>query len=670
MENQGKQLIKAVALALGVMLIWQMFFMKKPDEPAPTPPNGSAVSGSATPTGPTSTVGVTEHAIPTAPTTGPTAPTTGPTAPTTGPTAPTTGPTAPGTTVPSVARGAEQKITLTYPRLTATFSSYGGALTSWHLADPRYDHDATKGELIPKLPDGGAFNVNFASSTYVLPVKSEWVGEKISDTEVKYTISTPTLDVVKTFTVVPDAYIVRMTVRVSVKVPDDSEAHERLAVVSYGFQDPKDEGGGTRGVQARVWESATLRDGSLVATPIKSVLEMPRFERNIQWTGFEHPYLLIGFAPKLTTGTGSVEKATFAQPTGIMQTEMLFTTATFKRGDPSVTREIVGYLGPKNYDQLEGADKAAGFSTGFKEVIDLGWFAVIGRPLLWLLLKFYSIVGNWGIAIVLLTLLVKGATLYFTTKSMRSMKAMAALGPQMKAIQEKYKEDRQRQQIETMALYKQHGVNPLSGCLPILLQMPIWLALYRMLSNAGELYLQPFIPGWIDDLTGPDPVHVLPVVLMATMFVQARLTPTNPDPSQKMQQRMLQYGMPLMFGVMSFFFPAGLTLYIFTNTVLSALHSIYMNKWDKKSLEITAMIKKNQAAAERAKDGKAVKDAKDANPKKNGDATKPAAALAETSESASDDDDDEAPDDEAIKSAVGAPRVVHARQKRKKGRRR
>ena len=151
-------------------------------------------------------------------------------------------------------------------------------------------------------------------------------------------------------------------------------------------------------------------------------------------------------------------------------------------------------------------------------MIDLGWFAFIGRPLLWLLQKFQSVVGNWGIAIMLLTILVKLLTLYWTTKSMRSMKAIAALAPQIKALQTKYAEDKQRQQAETMALYKQHGVNPVAGCLPMLLQMPIWIALYRMLSNAGELYQQPFIPGWINDLTATDPYYILPAVLFVSMF--------------------------------------------------------------------------------------------------------------------------------------------------------
>jgi OXA1/YqjG-like inner membrane protein len=121
--------------------------------------------------------------------------------------------------------------------------------------------------------------------------------------------------------------------------------------------------------------------------------------------------------------------------------------------------------------------------------------------------------------------------------------------------------------------------------------MPIWIALYRMLANAGELYLQPFIPGWIDDLTNTDPYYVLPAVLFISMFVQARLQPASVDSTQ---QKFLQYGMPIMFGVMAFIFPSGLSLYMLTNNLLSMLHSIYMNKFDKKSLASAAQLKKNQ----------------------------------------------------------------------------
>ena len=639
MQDQGKRLLLAVVVAMGFFLVWQTFIAKKPDEPAKPAPGSGSTTTTPAPGTAHSQVGVSSE-MPTPPAATVTAPT------------------------PSVL-GPEQTIELTHPRFVAKFSSHGGNLTSWHLTDSRYANDATGGELLPKLPDTGAFGVNFANSTYVLPAKTDWVGAKVSETEVKYTISTPQLDVTKTFVVYPDEYLVRLTVKVVVKVPDGKEAHETLAVTSYGFQNPNDTGGGGGRTAARVWESSSYRDGTTVSTGLASIKEAPRYEANIQWTGFEHPYLLAAYAPKpLQPGKHDVEKRTFAELTpGLMRTDMQFERGTFKPGGESVTREIVGYLGPKNYDQLENADKAAGFPTGFNATIDLGWFAFIGRPLLWLLLKFHELFGNWGIAIVLLTMLVKTATIYWTTKSMRSMKTMAVLGPQMKGLQEKYKEDKQRLQLETMALYKQYNVNPLTGCLPILLQMPIWLALYRMLSSAGELYQQPFIPGWINDLTATDPYYILPVILVVTMFAQARLTPQSVDPSQKMQQRMMQYGMPLMFGAMAFFFPAGLTLYIFTNTCLSALHSIYMNKFDKKSLAIAAQLKKNQDAAKTA----GVKGAKDGNPT-SAKPTKPAPvdAIMAAGDDETVDEDEDKPAASAGARAQNPGRAMPARQKRRK----
>ncbi len=619
MQDQGKRLLLAVALALGFMLLWNMVCHPKDQQQTQTAGSGSAVPTQVVQT--TSSVGV-------------------------------------GAEAPPATRGAEQKIVLAFPNVVATFSSYGGVLSSWHLTDKRYDRDFTKGELLPdptKNPDTGAFAVNFdRGSTYQVPAHAEWTGKKLSDTQVEFTLSTPQLDVTKTFTVDPAVFLVKMTVRVAVKVPDDREAHEVLAVSAYEHQDPKQTSTGSARVQPRQWDSATLKtDGDNLTTPITSILDPsggPRYEPSIRWTGFEHPYLLVAFAPN--PAGGNVAKHTYATQAGLMQTDMVFEPSIFKKGDPALTREVVGYLGPKNLDQLNNADKAAGFKTGFSSVVDLGWFDFIGKPLLWLLLKFHAVFGNWGISIVLLTLLVKLLTLYWTTKSMRSMKAMAVLGPQMKELQGTYKEDKQRLQVETMALYKQNGVNPLAGCLPILLQMPIWLALYRMLSNAGELYQQPFVTGWIDDLTASDPLYILPIVLVVTMFAQARLTPTTVDPSQRMQQRMMQYGMPLMFGAMSFFFPAGLTLYMFTNTCLSAVHSIYMNKYDKKSMALSAQMKKNQEAAKAKKEAEAVKNAKDANAKREPEA---------------EEDDDKA---RALPQAAKPQTRVRQSQRRKKGGRR
>jgi YidC/Oxa1 family membrane protein insertase len=577
METQGKRLLVAVALALGVMFAWQWIFPQPKEEPKPKTPATAPGVPVATPT---NAVGLTPDGKPVA------------------------------ATAP---RGAEQLIKLSYPNVDATFSSHGGVLKSWHLTDRRYDRDKTKGELLPQQADTGAFAVNFSNSTYVLPAQSEWTGTKVDDRTVKYTITTDNLTVEKTFEIVPEAYVVKLTVKATAKVPGTGEANESLAISVYGFQDPKDGGGGGQSIAPRIWSSSTLRGDEIFHTPVKAVIKKPRYEYKFKWTGFEHPFLLVALAPKVAPDV-TLEKQTLAQgDSGLMRTDIIYPREVLRGSNATIEKNVVAYLGPKHYSQLEAADDVAGFSTGFKTTIDLGWFAFIGKPLMWLLLQFYSFLQNWGLAIMLLTFVVKGLTIPFTTKSMRSMKAMAVLAPEMKALQEKYKDDRQRLQMETMALYKQHGANPLSGCLPILLQMPIWLALYRMLSSTGELYQKPFIPGWIDDLTMSDPYYVLPIVLMVTMFLQARLQPMSPDPSQKMQQNMMKYGLPLMFGVMSFFFPAGLTLYIFTNTILSALHSIWMNKFDKKSLAIAAKIKAAQDKAKQDKDKAAAGKAKNAN---------------------------------------------------------
>ncbi len=566
MQEQGKRLFLAVALIMGVLFVWQAIFKPKDADQQQQQQKQAELQKQAQQAA--AQVGL------------------------------------PAIAKPAETKPTEQTITLSFPNVVATFSNVGGDLVSWKLTDPRYQHDVTKGELLPDPkahPDTGALSVNFEhGSTFQLPENAEWHGTKTSDTQVEFTYANDDVRVTKTFDVAADAYMVKLTIKVESLT--DKEAHQHLAVSSYEFQDPKTASTGSSRIQPRQWDSGTLKaDGDNLTTPITSILAPdggPRFEPAIKWTGFEHPYLLVAFAPQPTAGT--VAKHTWADSSGLMRTDMVYPDAPLAKGAPWTTT-VTGYLGPKNLDQLEHADAVAGFKTGFNAVIDLGWFSIIGRPLLWLLLKFHLVLGNWGLAIVLLTILVKLATIYWTTKSMRSMKAMAVLGPQLKDLQAKYKDDKQRLQMETMALYKTHGVNPLAGCLPILLQMPIWIALYRMLSNAGELYQQPFIGGWIDDLTASDPYYVLPVVLVVTMFAQARLTPTTVDPSQKLQQRMMQYGMPLMFGVMSFFFPAGLTLYIFTNTCLSAVHSIYMNKYDKKSLELAAKLKASKAAAEAAK---------------------------------------------------------------------
>jgi YidC/Oxa1 family membrane protein insertase len=243
----------------------------------------------------------------------------------------------------------------------------------------------------------------------------------------------------------------------------------------------------------------------------------------------------------------------------------------------AVKRKFTLYVGPKYLDELDAITGPDEEETKLSESINYGWFALLCRPMLWLLKIFYSGVGNWGIAIILLTLVVKLLTLYWTQKSMRSMRAMQRLKPRIDVLREKFKDDKQRLNQEMMALYKVHKVNPIGGCLPMLIQMPIWFALYRTLLNSVELYHSTFIPGWLNDLTSPDPYYILPIAMGISMFAQQAITP---QPLEGAQAKMMKYFMPIMFTVMMLQLPSGLTLYIFINTVLTMLHQFYMNKTD------------------------------------------------------------------------------------------
>jgi YidC/Oxa1 family membrane protein insertase len=237
------------------------------------------------------------------------------------------------------------------------------------------------------------------------------------------------------------------------------------------------------------------------------------------------------------------------------------------------------YTGPKQMETLHAVD------ASLEEAIDFGWFGLIARPLLSILKFAYGISLSWPLAIVFLTALIKLVLWPITTKSMRSMYKMQRLKPEMDKIREKLTEearkrgeekpDPQELNRQTFALYKRHGVNPLGGCLPMFIQMPVYIALYRTIYSSVELFNQPLFL-WIGDLTEKDPHYVLPVMLAAVMFIQQRLMPTTGgDP---MQRKMMMYGMPVMFGLMMMSLPSGLTFYILINTVLSSFQTAYLKR--------------------------------------------------------------------------------------------
>lgn len=223
------------------------------------------------------------------------------------------------------------------------------------------------------------------------------------------------------------------------------------------------------------------------------------------------------------------------------------------------------WIGPQ--DQ-EGLEKVA---PGLDLVVDYGLLTIIAKPLFALMTWLYTILGNWGWTIVVLTILIKAAFYPLSAASYRSMAKMKLVAPRLQALKEKFGDDRQKLNTAMMEMYRTEKINPLGGCLPILIQIPVFISLYYVLGSSVELRGAPWI-WWIKDLAVQDPYFILPVVMMGTMFIQMRLNPTPPDP---LQAKIMMF-MPLVFGAMMFFFPSGLVLYWCVNNILSIAQQWYV----------------------------------------------------------------------------------------------
>ncbi|HJY76896.1 MAG TPA: membrane protein insertase YidC [Burkholderiales bacterium] len=218
------------------------------------------------------------------------------------------------------------------------------------------------------------------------------------------------------------------------------------------------------------------------------------------------------------------------------------------------------YAGPQEQRRLRAA------APGLDLVVDYGWLAIIAWPLFWLLQQYHSLSGNWGVAIILLTVTVKLLFFPLSAASYKSMAKMKLVTPRLTKLREQYAHDRQKMNQAMMELYKTEKINPLGGCFPIVVQIPVFIALYWVLLAAIELRNAPFVL-WIHDLAALDPYYVLPILMTATMVLQTRMNPVPPDP---VQARVMKF-MPFVFSVFFFFFPAGLVLYWLVNNILSIL---------------------------------------------------------------------------------------------------
>ena len=314
-----------------------------------------------------------------------------------------------------------------------------------------------------------------------------------------------------------------------------------------------------------------LVDGKIKREPPAEAAKGHEFTGDISWAGFGHTYFLFALLPE----NGAGHKVSVRQAGAALVSAL---------GGPSASERYTIFIGPKEINILESVGK------GIERAIDFGYFGFISKPLLYVLHFFNRFTGSYGLDIIILTVLIKLLLAPLTHKSYVSMKQMQKLQPQMERLKERYADDKEKLNKEIMELYKRNGVNPLGGCLPMVLQFPVFIGLYNALSTPIELRHASFL--WIKDLSRPDwqslpfavptwwpsalpsGIPVLTILMGASMFLQQWMTPTAGDPNQRKMMML----MPLMFTFMFVSFPAGLTVYWLVNNVLTIGQQYWINR--------------------------------------------------------------------------------------------
>jgi len=475
----------------------------------------------------------------------------------------------------------------------AKLTTYGGVLTAWTLLDPQFQEptpdDKRKSQPINLVRRPLPADVMFPACAtctpmFEAPAGAAWSRTQVGD-ELVYTWENDRARVEKRYQAVPGTYQLRL--RYTLENKTDEPANYWQKAVVRGYHDPHIGAPGMFSPPVMMTSGVCDVNGKLkngdFASLLKATDEKAKGiagveERGgVRWVGIDEKYFVIAVA--LGVAPEGEERVCNLSATadGIITVGALG-TARVVPPHAKGEGEVAIYLGPKQLHQLDRVE-VAGKGAKLASAIDFGFTEIIARPMLAVLKAIHYVVPNWGVAIIILTILIKLVTFYPSQKSMKSMREMAKLKPELDKLKAKHGDDRNGFAQAQMKLFKERNVSPFGGCLPMALQFPIYIALYSMLRNSVELYRSPFIPGWIGDLTASDPYFITPLVTGAFMFLQQRLTPTPPDP----QQKMLMYLMPVMFTAFTVFLPSGLTIYILTNTLLTMAQQYLVNRGDTNS---------------------------------------------------------------------------------------
>lgn len=561
-----KRTLLAVVLSVVVLMVYQNFFAKPPVKTAPIQQEASVSSQTTAQQAPTVDTG--KAPAPAA--------------------VPTTG--SGRLAAVQATTGAERDVIVETPLYRAVLTTRGAALKSFQLK--KYKTELANNEDIVAIfmrligkgkpkPEGRPepielvhvlegmprpLSVSFPDSTVNIPDDGFYEADSSllnmtrdgKPRQLTFTQTYPgELRIDKTFTFHPDMYSFKLEVRIHNLGAAPLSQSSGLAWHQYVDPNAPTDSYGHDGPVSYIAKS--------MDRPEASKMEADKtLGPDVSWGGFESKYFIAAMIPQ----NPSLTSFRMAKDTNNLITVGLKGPKNvIPPGQPGLFSYEL-YLGPKDYSILKAQN------LGLENAIDFGdWLKWLAIPLLLTLKFLYSYVGNYGVAIIILTILIKMIFWPLGNKSYKSMKEMQKLQPKMAALREKYKDDKARLSQESMALYKTHKVNPLGGCLPMVVQIPVFFGLYKSLLYAIELRHSPLF-WWIQDLSAKDPYYITPIVMGATMFLQQKMTPTGADP---MQAKIMLF-MPIIFTFMFLNFPSGLVIYWLFNNIISIGQQMYINK--------------------------------------------------------------------------------------------
>jgi YidC/Oxa1 family membrane protein insertase len=529
-----KRLGIALAISMGILIVWWKIF--PPPQPAPPPPQAPVTQSASGPA-----------------------------------TAPVSGGTATDAK-PAPANAADHWESFETREATYVFSTWGGTLRQIKLKDKKFqDLQLVRTSTPETAPLLSTFSSNDFSIAGVAPYNLTRV-----DDAMVFTTEVGGVVIEKRYRQGPGRYQLLMDVTVSNN--REKPVTEGLIVHLFGRQDPSKKGGSFLSyASANLTEMVCFQGTAAERTNVDNLHKGEKaFTGQFRWFAADEKFFTIAVVPH--PGASGDEKC-LQRPLDTLTGEVLlsFSNRTVAPGQKT-TYAFTVFGGPKYKDALE-AVQTGGEDPNLVGAVNSSYriIAFLSVPLLWLLKHFQAVVHNWGVAIILLTLFVRLLTFYPQQRTMMSAKKMQKLAPKLAAIRKKYENDRQRVGVETMNLYKAHGVSPLGGCLPALIQMPIWMALFSTLNYAVELHREGFL--YIHDLSAPDPFYAAPLLMGVVMFLQMRMSPAGADPQQ---QKMMSVMMPIMFTVFSLFLPAGLAIYTLTSYLIGILQQLLVNWMDRR----------------------------------------------------------------------------------------